>query len=320
MHQVSIIIPTYNSEEFISEALDSVKNQTFQDFEIIVVDDGSSDSTRAIVKGHPTRPNLVEQKNSGPASARNRGIGLAQGKYVAFLDADDLWCSTKLEKQVARFESDQTLGMVFTENYLFDSQGTFLDSLDKARLLMRGVVAQNILHHSGVSTPTVMVKKSVLDEVGGFEESLRHAEDDNLWIRITAQYPVALIDESLVGVRDHNRRVTRDTCVSLEAVKANVAMLQTKYGPKVSDAITPALNRKLSSICYEFGYGAFEQAEYGVARKAFFEAVRLCPTQMKPYRYLIVSLLPAPCIKGLLWVKRNLLAIKLHRNRWVRGG
>jgi glycosyltransferase involved in cell wall biosynthesis len=320
MHQVSIIIPTYNSEEFISEALDSVKNQTFQDFEIIVVDDGSSDSTREIVKGHPTNPKLLEQKNSGPASARNRGIGLAHGKYVAFLDADDLWCSTKLEKQIARFESDNTLGMVFTENYLFDSRGTFLDSLDKAHLLMKGVVAQNILHHSGVSTPTVMVRKSVLDEVGGFEESLRHAEDDNLWIRITAQYPVALIDEPLVGVRDHSKRTTRNNSLSLSSDIANVTLLQTKYGPKVSETIAPALPRKLSAIHFEAGYAAFQDAEYGTARRAFLEAVRLCPTQMKPYRYLIVSLLPAPCIKGLLWVKRNILSVKLHRNRWVRGG
>ena len=122
---VSVIIPAYNSADFIDEALKSVFDQTYKDLEIIVVDDGSTDDTRAVLEKYGDRVNYHYQDNNGPASARNRGIKLARGKYIAFLDADDLWLPTKLEKQVALFKNRENLGFVTTGVCSFDENGDY---------------------------------------------------------------------------------------------------------------------------------------------------------------------------------------------------
>lgn len=318
MALVSVIIPAYNAEAFIAEALDSVINQTIQDFEVVVIDDGSTDRTADIVKHYDSRVKLISVDNGGPAKARNRGIRESGGEYVAFLDADDLWQPTKLEKQLARFRESPKLGMVFTENYLFDSKGPYADALGKRDTLMPGEIAANILIHSGLSTPTVMVRKSVLDAVGEFDESLKHAEDDNMWIRISAQYPVCLIDESLVGVRDHDNRCTRNLGLSIDSVRRNIELLQTEYGERVRLAVAPAIPRALSDAHFDQGYIAFEQDDLVKARKEFWSALELYPTNKSTYTYLALSMIPGPLLRFLRRSKRRLISTKSGQNRWVR--
>ncbi len=318
MPLVSIIMPAYNSREFIGEALDSIAGQTISDYEVIVIDDGSTDNTAQIAIEHPIGVNLIKQTNRGPAAARNLGVSDSTGKFVAFLDADDLWKPTKLEKQLALFKADPELGMVFTENSLFDARGTFRDNLRKKELLMHGEIARNILLHSRVATPTVMVRRDVLDVVGLFEEQLTHAEDDNLWIRIAAQYAVALVDESLVWVRDHGSRTTRNTSKCAESVLQSIELLRTKYGNRVWDAVEPVISEVLSDVYFDSGYLSFENDELREARRSFSSSIRNNPGNRKVYPYYACTLLPRPLVRALRWIKQKLIRFDMHKNHWVR--
>lgn len=307
MPLISVIIPAFNAADFITEAIESILAQTVTDFEILVIDDGSSDATADIVSrfGEPVR--LLRQENGGPAKARNQGIREARGEFVAFLDADDIWKETKLKKQLALFEADPELGMVFTEGYVFNQEGIFRKNLSKRERLMSGNLPQNILLHSGLSTPTVMLRKRVLDEIGLFEESLAHAEDDNLWIRVAVRYPVELIDEALVGVRDHDRRTTRNIKLLVESVKRNIELLKShKYGPEVWEAVAPIVPRVLAKAHFDLGYIRFEENDLSSARSEFVAAIGHYWRHWPVYQYLFFSLLPKFVVRRLKKAKHRL--------------
>ncbi|HUL00885.1 MAG TPA: glycosyltransferase family A protein, partial [Nitrospirota bacterium] len=190
---ISVIIPTYNSDKYICEAIDSVLSQTCKDYEIIIIDDGSTDNTKNLIAENYPTVRYFYSKNKGVSSARNIGISIAQGEFIAFLDADDKWLPEKLEKQLALFENDHQVGMVFTENYYFDEHGLKEIKIFKRKLLMYGNIVRNIFLNSYVVTSTVMVRKSVFDDVGLFEEGLAIAEDDNMWMRICLKNRIELL-------------------------------------------------------------------------------------------------------------------------------
>jgi glycosyltransferase involved in cell wall biosynthesis len=125
MTEISVIISAYNSSQYILEALDSVFAQSFTDFEVIVVDDGSTDDTRQKIHNYPHAIRYFYQENGGPSKARNLGIRESKGKYIAFLDANEIWLPSKLDKQLAEFKKNPELGMVITENCLFDRRGVY---------------------------------------------------------------------------------------------------------------------------------------------------------------------------------------------------
>jgi glycosyltransferase involved in cell wall biosynthesis len=303
---VSVVIPTYNSAEYIEEALNSVFEQTFNEFEIIVIDDGSTDNTRTILDKYSGRIKYFYQNNKGPAGARNHGIEEVTGKYIAFLDADDIWMPAKLEKQVALFRQREGLGMVTTGVCSFDDKGVFGFSTDKREKLMQGDIARNIFLKSDIGTPTVMVPKIVFDKVGLFEENIRYGEDDNMWIRIASHYDVELIDEALVKVRNHPRRATRDQLELQQAVLENIQMLKTKYGDVVRRRIEKAIPRKISQVQFAIGYNHYERGNFREARKAFLRAAYHRLWFWKNSLYLILTFLPPGLTNLMKRIKRKL--------------
>lgn len=318
MVEISVIIPTYNCGRFIAQAIDSVLAQTFQDFEIIVVDDGSNDDTRKIINRYGEKVKYLYQQQTGVSCARNRGINASTGRFIAFLDADDLWLPTKLEKQMELFHSAENIGMVFTENCLFDSQGVFKKKTGKRRL-MNGNLARNIFLLSGVVTPTVMVKKNILDEIGGFEESLMCAEDDNLWIRIAALYKVRLIDEPLAKIRDHESRLTKEKSLIIQSIFQNIEFLCSKYGDEVKNVIEPVVAKKKASLYFDMGYEYFERGNLAKAKKEFRNAWKNNKYNIHIILYLFFSLLPPHILRCLLWFKTRMLIIRLFEGgRWTR--
>jgi glycosyltransferase involved in cell wall biosynthesis len=185
----------------------------------------STDQTKQVLEKYGDRIRYIFQENGGPAKARNRGIKESFGKYVAFLDADDIWLPLKLEKQVNAFRQHPEVAMVFTEHSSFNEKGVYQTSLGKKKKLLNGDIARNIFLHSGVATPTVMVRKDVFNKIGLFEEELQMAEDDNMWIRIAANFKVELIDESLLKRRVHSQSTTIDQRKLFECVKKNINYL-----------------------------------------------------------------------------------------------
>lgn len=200
MPKVSVVITTYNSMTYLPEALESVLRQTFTDFEVLLVDDGSSDSTVQWASGLvEPRVRLISQENQGVCVARNTGIAYARGEYVAFLDSDDLWEPTKLEKQVRCLEDNPAVGLVHTWLALIDERGnlTGRDLASKAE----GDVWKQIVQKNTVACSSVLARRCCFETVGVFDPNLRVAEDWDMWIRIAERYQFGLIKEPLVRYR-----------------------------------------------------------------------------------------------------------------------
>lgn len=194
MPMVSVIIPTYNRADVLARAIQSVLAQTFTDFELIVVDDGSSDRTADVVRGFSDRVRLVRQENRGVSAARNTGIKISQGRLIAFLDSDDEWLPRKLEKQVALF-SDGHFICHTDELWYRDGKPVPQKEIHRKQ---GGWFFTRALERCLISPSSVVLSRALLDEVGWFDEDLLAAEDYDLWLRVTAFYEVAFVPEPLV--------------------------------------------------------------------------------------------------------------------------
>ena len=194
--EVSVIVPTYNRGWIIKEALDSVVDQAFKDFELIVVDDGSTDNTKDILESYPHDIKVVHQQNQGVSAARNRGIASASGKLIAFLDSDDLWLPNKLATQVGFFNSTPDALICQTEE-LWVRNGVRVNPKERHKK-PSGMIFEPSLALCLVSPSAVMIKSSLFDEVGLFDEELPACEDYDLWLRVSCRYPIYLIDTPLI--------------------------------------------------------------------------------------------------------------------------
>lgn len=205
--KVSVVIPVYNGEKYIACAIESVLRQTHRNLEVIVVDDGSKDLTVEIIKSYnDPRVVVVSQKNSGVAAARNTGILNSSSEYICFLDQDDWWARNKVEKQLGLMLSNQNLGMVYCDFFKAkDELERQYSELKKYNYKKSGKIFSELIHENYISSCTlVMIKKSVLNNVGMFNPNLLAIEDLDLWLRISIDYEVAYVDEILALYRMHN--------------------------------------------------------------------------------------------------------------------
>lgn len=201
---VSVLIPTFNREKFIGEAIESVLEQTFQDFEIIVVDDGSTDRTAEVIKSFPADKLIyIHQPNRGRSNARNHALSLAKGRYIAFLDSDDLYLPGKLELQVSYLEDHPEAGMVYTSAYCVDEHGISMNHYYLANV--SGWIYKQIAFYVPVTItlPTVMVRREVIDKVGVFDEKMERFEDTDIWRRISKCFFIGAISEPTCKLRTH---------------------------------------------------------------------------------------------------------------------
>ncbi len=199
--KVSIIIPAYNAMTFLPKTLESVFNQTFQDYELIIVNDGSSDDIEEWAKTIlDSRFRLISQANQGQSVARNTGITQSRGEYIAFLDSDDLWATTKLEKQVQVLEKNPEVGLVYTWVALIDEQEQFLPKVWETDL--EGNVWTKLIGGNIIACGSVpMIRRSCIEKVGLFKKFSFGCEDWDLWLRISLEYPFKVIKEILVYYR-----------------------------------------------------------------------------------------------------------------------
>ncbi len=195
MPTVSVIIPTYNRRNLVREAIASVLAQSFSDFELIVVDDGSNDGTAEAVHEFPG-VRYVYQPNRGVSAARNLAVSLSQGELIAFLDSDDLWQPRKLEQQVAFFVEHAEAQICQTEE-LWLRNGVRVNPHNKHRKTGGDIFARS-LELCLVSPSTVMLRRELFERTGGFDEALPACEDYDLWLRIAATMPIHLIETPLV--------------------------------------------------------------------------------------------------------------------------
>ena len=193
---VSVIIPVFNRPGFIRQAIDSVVEQSYEDREIIIVDDGSTDLTPVVLAGYGDRIRRIHQPNRGVSAARNTGIRSAKGDLIAFLDADDYWLPGKLARQVAFFQDHPQARICQTEE-IWIRNGRRVNP-KKRHKKPSGFIFEPSLALCLVSPSAVMLRKTLLEEVGGFDERLPACEDYDLWLRIAWKHPIHLIETPLI--------------------------------------------------------------------------------------------------------------------------
>lgn len=201
---ISVIIPTFNKAQFIEEAVESVLGQSYRNLEIIVVDDGSTDNTRDVLKKYQNNIAYVSQNNNGPSSARNYGIRTARADHIAFLDSDDVWFPEKLEAQMEVMSRNQTVGLVGCGAYTIDSEGRIQKEYISEKYHTRQEVLRDLQTRKISFNPSiVLVKRACIDRVGGFKDGLHYGEDWDLWLRIAKHYEIEFIRKALVKVRKY---------------------------------------------------------------------------------------------------------------------
>lgn len=211
MPKVSVVIPAYNAMTYLPETLESVLKQTFTDFEVLIVNDGSSDRIVSWVSEIiDPRVKLISQENQGLSGARNTGIDHAQGKYIAFLDADDLWEPTKLEKQVCCFQENPDAGVVYTWSLLVNEHGKPTGRIFASQI--EGQVWRQLLVEMDVISngSSAVVRRDCFEAVGVFDRNLAAAADLDMWLRIAAKYPFAVVKEPLTLYRQHSTSMSKN--------------------------------------------------------------------------------------------------------------
>jgi len=236
MPEVSVIIPTYNRSDMLAQAMRSVLAQTYRDFELVIVDDGSTDNTREVVEGFgDPRIRYVWQENQERSAARNRGVAEASAELVAFLDSDDLWFPEKLEVQLPLFRERRDVGLVYSYCVRIDERGDFPYPQDFLRD-DTGVAIQNmhadLLAGNAVLTPSVIVKKEVFQAGGGFDRSLSTSEDWELWIRLSELCDFGFTSRPLAAFRVHPGNSVKDLD---RLLKSDFEVLDKHFGPDTQE-------------------------------------------------------------------------------------
>lgn len=217
MAKVSVIIPTFNREHVLAGALKSVLEQSYQNFEVIVVDDYSEDfeTTKKVVQSFddPRFKYVYLDANRGPSGARNAALPFCNGDYISFLDSDDIFRPRKLEVHVEILENNPDVAMVYSDEYVMDSNGEISKVPARAQRtqpLPSGFISKDFFMDSFIGTMTVTLRRSIFEEMGGFDESLLYNEDDDLWFRIMLNYKV-ICSDYVSGIRRlHGTNMSRD--------------------------------------------------------------------------------------------------------------
>jgi glycosyltransferase involved in cell wall biosynthesis len=202
---VSAVITTYNRKAFLAEALQSVFDQDYPNMEVLVVDDGSSDGTYREVCHRPLR--YLWQPNRGVSAARNRGLAMARGDYVGFLDADDLWCPGKITVQIQRMVEEDAVLSYTDEIWIRNGKRV---NQRRRHAKYSGYIFDRCLPLCIISPSSALMRRGLVEEAGSFDEALPACEDYDLWLRITAKHPVLFIDETLIVKRGgHEDQLSR---------------------------------------------------------------------------------------------------------------
>jgi hypothetical protein len=202
--KVTVIVPVYNGGPFIEQALESVFEQTFRDFEILVINDGSTDETEARLTKYSDRIKYLKQENMGLAATRGRGVEMSRGPLVAFLDADDVWLPHKLERQVEAARQHPECGIITTDALSFLGDRVLVTSLKEWYRPASGGVLENLLFGNWIPPSAAMVRRECFDLVKTFRvPPPAYGEDWLMWMQIAAHYPVHFVDQVLVRRRRH---------------------------------------------------------------------------------------------------------------------
>ena len=276
MSQVSVVIPTYNSARFITQAVDSALAQTYSEVEVIVVDDGSVDDTQVVLADYAGQITYIYQENKGPSAARNTGIGAAQGDYLLFLDADDLVPANKLELQVSLLDAQTDLGLVYSGWQYISEDGTQV--LGELRQKKQGLLLKELLLRTFFFPPgAAVIRRECFERVGLFDESLTNAEDTDMWMRIArAGYAFGYVDRILFQYRIVKGSQSANTT---RQARNEFARLDKFFAdPDLPEDIKALKADAYSALHCEFGARHYHAGEIELAQDHIRKAISISPS------------------------------------------
>ncbi len=297
--EVSVIIPVFNLETFLQEAVDSVMGQTFRDFEIILVDDGSADRSHGIIESYrqrePDRVRAIFQEHAGAAAARNAGIEMARGEWIAFLDGDDSWMPVKLEIQLSEARRDPRLNLLSTAAEIAGENRLLLEAIPagdhvKLELLLKGCF---------ITLSSVLIRKELLADTH-FDETLPGAQDLDLYLRLADRVRYRFMPEPLIRYRLRENAIS-DPRGSRHAQLNSHYRILKREAQALAAADLPLFLRHRKELRAVMDRLAHEAAYYSLrsrtaSRKERIAASRIAirqePLRIKNYRFLLQALLP----------------------------
>ena len=303
---VSVIIPTYNRAMYLGDAISSVLSQSFEAFEIIIIDDGSTDYTAEIVKKiHDVRLIYIYQSNQGRSNARNHALRIAKGSYVTFLDSDDVYLPNKLAIQVAYLDNNLHVDMIYTSALCMNEAGEKMEH--KYEATVSGHIYNDIAFFVPVTItlPTVMVRRTVFDVVGDFDENMHRFEDTDMWRRISKAYYIGALKEYTCKLRTHedNSLLSQDPkqiLLALDYYANKILSEDRKFGIIV-------LRKGLASMYMYYALAILSVSKWrNIGIKLFWVSVRFWP-----FPYIALKL-------RLLSLKLRLLSLKTRIVRKIK--
>jgi len=264
--KLSICIPTYNRKAYLKETLESVFSQTYKDYEVVVVDDGSSDGTEEMIKTSGYNIRYHWQENGGDAAARNRLIELADGEYITFLDSDDLLMPDAVDRMIAVMESANGQAIVYGPYLRIDEQGKVFGRCK--RRLYSGEVTRYLFQNIFVHSCGSMFPKAAVEEAGGFDESLVVCADYDLWLRLSLQHRFIALKEPTFKRRRHTGNLSS---ASSKSQLQELHVLERFYHERGGDTVVPRAiaMRRFSQEQYRVGKYSLREKDFAQASRYF---------------------------------------------------
>lgn len=301
--KVSITMPVLNGERYIRTAIDSIVAQTYNNYELLVIDDGSTDRTQEQLKPYFDKINIRCLRHPYPwgiSRSVNEGIRNSTGEMIAFLDHDDRWMPEMLETQVEYLQSHPDVGMVHSDFQTINGEGDIIeDSVAQCRRRVRpsGSVFRQLFMDSFIVANSVLIRKECFDRLGGFDESLRFGDYD-MWLRIARHYKIDYIPKVLTSYRQHTTQNSRPRSGNVpdhEVVALAVIKKWLTTCPSLRDELgEEVINHRIASIYFDAAYYSFSIGDSSHARSWTAKAIALWPTNWRYSAYYLVTLAPPP--------------------------
>lgn len=289
--KVSVLMPSFNYARYLPLAINSVLAQSYSDLELIITDDCSTDESRQVVEQYRRLDDriipVLHDVNHGLARARNSGLAVSTGEFVALIDADDIWLPDKLKTQMERFQAQPELGLVHSDSAIIDGDGNLTGKRFSALLHCKGQQTSGNLfevlcERNFLCVPTVILRREAIQYAGGFEENLRSLEDWVCWTKISHKYPFHYVDDALVHYRIHG--------AGLSSNPKGMAQNRVKAFQFLLASFSDIPLHLRSKMLYSLGVSHLETSESREAAQAFIDSIRANPLQLRSWARYCQSL------------------------------
>jgi glycosyltransferase involved in cell wall biosynthesis len=302
--RVSVIVPAYNCAGYLDQTLRSVLAQTFADLEILVIDDGSTDATGDVALGFGDAVRYERQNNRGVSAARNRGLSLARGEWIAFLDADDLWEPRKLEAQMALADRRPAAGVIYCLNRYIDGHGAEIENYVRRIGVHRGETFVDLFCEFFLLTSATIVRRDVVQKVGAFDESLKVGEDYDFFLRALLRTELEVVEQPLLRRRVHPGSLSRqDHLLDAETDLATLYRFLERY-PQLLRRDPRRVHRRLADYHFSHGWHCLEIGRRAMAARQFRAGLRH-ERSWRMIKNLLLCAFPSS-------LRRNLRSIRPH--------